>query len=181
MSQKIEVPCLAKTIALVYETFRGVTRDRGVSWYESSVIDDYGSEEECAAARLEDQDATWEQLVDDSEWDHHPGSGGLGFVDAIGFRYYIAPAMIRDLQRVETALGPIHFYLTSDELSLDQWSILTSEEKQCICEVLKCLIAVTLAENFDDLPNFKWRGWEMAYRSYWMSIDQTPLREEQFG
>lgn len=84
--------------ARVFKAFRGVTRAGGVSWSESAVIDDDGTTDECAAARERDPDTSWEQLVDDPCWNPEPGCGGYSFLDAIGFRYYLPPGLIRDLR-----------------------------------------------------------------------------------
>lgn len=84
-----------RLIQRIYAAFRGVTRDGGISWTETGVIDDYGTDEERARARLEDTDRSWEELVDDPRWGPDTGWGGYSFLDAIGFRYYLAPAMVR--------------------------------------------------------------------------------------
>jgi hypothetical protein len=181
MSERNELPCVEKTIALVYETFRGVTREGGVSWTESVARDFRCNEAACARARLEDKDTSWEQLVDDPEWNHDLGTGGFSFVDAIGFRYYIAPAMIRELHRVETDHGGINFHLTRSAFTVENWSAFTLEQKQCICEVLKCLIRMIVADFDGDTTTVDFE-WQMKpYRSYWISIDQNPLREEDFS
>ena len=44
-------PCVENTIALVFETFRDVTREGGVSWSESEMHDRGASEKECLEAR----------------------------------------------------------------------------------------------------------------------------------
>lgn len=181
MSRPIELPCVQATIALVYETFRGVTRAGGVSWSEAVVIDDYGSDEQRAAARAADLESSWEQLVDDPEWDQHRGTGGFSFLDPIGFRYYIAPALIRELRHDEGTQGPIDFHLTHSPSFGDYWSLLTAQERQCICEALKCLVQLESAALRDDPLAWMFRGWEEAYRSYWMSIDENPLGESQLG
>src|SRR5687767_9365526 len=81
--------------AQIRAAFRGVTRDGGISWSESVVLDCFGSERAQEQARAEDTERCWEDLVDDPSWRHEVGAGGFPFLDPIGFRYYIAPAMIR--------------------------------------------------------------------------------------
>lgn len=66
-----------------------------MSWSESVVIDNDGSDEERAAARATDTETRWEDLVDDPTWNEEVGVGGFSFLDPIGFAYYLAPAMIR--------------------------------------------------------------------------------------
>ena len=78
----------ARKAALIEEiiaAFDGVSREGGVSLSEAKVIDDYGSEQKRAAARLSDTDTRWQDVPDEdvrSYWDLH-------FFDPIGFRYYL--------------------------------------------------------------------------------------------
>ena len=83
----------------IRRVFKGVKRDGGISWSGALVVDRRGSDDEIAAAALQDRESCWENLVDDPEWDEEPGMGGFNFLDPIGFRYYIAPAMIRCTRR----------------------------------------------------------------------------------
>lgn len=92
----------------IYAAFAGVSREGGVSWSESVVLDNYISMNQRLAARAYDTDTSWEQLVDDPLWNSYaglskflepdgnwrdyinstksvPGSGGFSFLDAIGF------------------------------------------------------------------------------------------------
>ncbi len=101
----IILPCISQTIALIFETFKGVTREGGVSWAESKVIDDYGSETEQLEARATDKDTCWEDLANDPDWEPFPGIGGFNFLDAIGFRYYLAATMVKELRGHEGAQG----------------------------------------------------------------------------
>jgi hypothetical protein len=67
----------------------------GVSWSESDVGDDWGSEAKLAAANAKDTEQCWEDLVDDPKWFEDGGRGSFSFLDPVGHTYYIAPAMIR--------------------------------------------------------------------------------------
>lgn len=80
--------------AAIRSAFRGVTREGGISWIESESIDlNWCQRDE--RARTNDKEQSWEILLDDPNWCHESGIGGFNFLDAIGYRYYIAPAMIR--------------------------------------------------------------------------------------
>jgi hypothetical protein len=79
-------------IAEIYAAFKDVSREGGVSWSETYVLDFYGTPEERAEARDRDRDWSWTDLVDDPDWQIGQGSGGLTFLDAIGFRYYLPHA-----------------------------------------------------------------------------------------
>lgn len=81
--------------AEIREAFKGVTREGGVSWHETAVIDFEGTDEQRAAARALDTEPNWEALVDDPLWSDEVG---WSFLDGIGFRYYLPPAMVRCLR-----------------------------------------------------------------------------------
>ncbi len=95
--------------AQIRAAFKGVTRDGGISWSETDSIDLHETEEQQAAARASDAEQCWEDLVDDPNWDEGIGVGGFTFLDAIGYRYYIAPAMIRSLYNGGVQLGSYVF------------------------------------------------------------------------
>jgi hypothetical protein len=81
--------------AEIREAFKGVTRDGGVSWSETAVIDAWGSEEACATARASDMDRGWFDLLEDERWDPSSFNQRWAFLDGIGFRYYLPAAMVR--------------------------------------------------------------------------------------
>jgi hypothetical protein len=175
-------PCVEKTIALVFETFRDVTLEGGVSWSESIAFDKYNSEREWQAARGKDCEPGWEVLANDPDWEPFPGGGGFHFLDAIGFRYYLPAAMIKKLKGEYGRCGDIDFHLELPkrklrDYRLEQLSALQPTEIQCICEFLKCMIVVDRA--LTD-PEPEWRkyspnSWEEAYGSHWISLDANPV------
>ena len=96
-------------VTRIYAVFAGVTREGGVSWSEADFLD--GPPRKIADRlkyRANDNDENWESLVEDPKFKFGPGIGGLGFLDAVGFRYYLAPSMIRAL-RGEDRLDLEHF------------------------------------------------------------------------
>jgi hypothetical protein len=96
-------------IELIKTEFADVTRKGGVSWHEGWVIDSYGSDEECAAARLEDTDQNWMELVENPDWE--PGAiwAPWSFLDPISIRYYFVAAMVRYLAGDKSAVEPENF------------------------------------------------------------------------
>lgn len=84
-------------IADIHTAFHGVTRDGGVSWTETSILDNYGSRAECAAARASDRDRQWTDLLNDPAFDLEAGHGGFCFLDPVGCRYHLPAAMIKIL------------------------------------------------------------------------------------
>lgn len=154
-------------IAQIYEAFKGVTRAGGISWSETFVIDDYGSEEECAAARARDTDTKWEELVDDPGWVLYDGIGGFSFIDTIGFRYYLPAAMIRCIRSGEET-GSLCFHLTlppeGDKLrdwSAQKWSLLDRKQRLAVKRFVRYMEAV--------VPFFA-HSWREAHESYWAGV-----------
>ena len=72
-----------------------MSRAGGVSWRQAHILDDYGDE---THVTFIDRDSRWQDLLSDPEWDPEPGVGGYSFLDPIGFRYFIAPGMIRSVE-----------------------------------------------------------------------------------
>ncbi|MBY0312187.1 MAG: hypothetical protein K2W85_08965 [Phycisphaerales bacterium] len=157
--------------AQIREAFRGVTRDGGVSWRESMVIDGYGSSLDQEQARALDTERRWEDLVEDPAWIHEPHEGGLTFLDPIGFRYYIAPLMIRCIR--ENGGDHVSFNLEREsEWALEQSSLLNAQQAHVIARFIRLMITVHL-DNDDDIYG---RHWIDAYKKRWRRHDRgTPL------
>ena len=148
--------------AMIRAAFAGVTRDGGVSWTESVVIDGDNSYRTTGEARAEDKDTGWEQLVDDPNWHHNVGIGGFWFLDAIGWRYYIAPAMIRCTRMADPALANA---LDADGVgSRDRMRLITSEQACAIVAFLQLMVAIDNSE-------------EAGFEGY-MLHDYAPLLEQ---
>ncbi len=94
--------------------FRGTRRAGGVSWSESHEVDNYEGQERREAARAKGSEDCREDLIDDPNWDHETGVGGFNFVDAIGYTYYIAPAMVRCSRRGESEKVPYALTIEGD-------------------------------------------------------------------
>lgn len=124
-------------IAEIHEAFRGVSREGGISWSQT-MLHDHGvrpyTPREYREAGEKDREKSWEVLVDPDKWKPHPSWGGFCFIDAIGFRYYVAPAMIRMLTfEREEVLRPR--LLEDDRLGL--FSALNNQQSRCIVGYLE--------------------------------------------
>lgn len=115
-------------IAHVLAEFKDVSRAGGVSWTQAPVLDDYGTAEELASAALHDRDTNWIELARGSAWSLTTNGSQWSFLDAIGTRYYLAAAMLLDLERDTSAEheslltnGPSDYRL--DLLSHDQYCV----------------------------------------------------------
>lgn len=157
--------------AKIREAFRGVTREGGVSWSEAAIIDSYGSDKEREQARSLDTEPRWEDLVDDPNWHHDLTFGGFSFLDPIGFRYYIAPTMIRYIRHGGGYLFSGHLTI-EDDSKKERVSLITTEQAHAIARFVRLMIAEDAAVGGDIYSE----PWSHAYRVYWRSRDRgTPL------
>lgn len=139
-----------------------------MSWSEAKIIDDYGTEAQCAAARATDTERSWEDLVDDPRWDDERGVGGFNFLDAIGFAYYLAPAMIRDVRRTCSAWLGFTLTIESEGRRL-QVSALNEAQGAAVARFIRFMISVCEADRdtYDD-----GEYWRRAYDSHWRQFDR---------
>ncbi len=147
--------------------FAGVTREGGVSWSHSAVIDAYGG------WPLEpEHDVRWHDLVDDPDWNPSPGLGGFGFLDAVGFRYYLPVQMIRCVHdgRDEGNI-PFSVRLEGPEDALpsrerEQWSLLDLRQRRCIKRFLQYMNTV----NPFGCDDSSFSRWDRALDGYWKGV-----------
>ncbi len=164
----------AEMIAEVYAAFAGVGREGGVSWSESAVRDGFGEEAECLVARAADLDRAWTELVDDPTWKPDRGVGGLCFLDAIGFRYYLPVALVRSI-RTKTRNDALYFLTLpspGDELhnhTLEKWSRLNDEQRRCVLHYLQYMMANDELSKSDcqEANNEVVGWWQEPIDSYW--------------
>jgi hypothetical protein len=149
--------------------FANVSREGGVSWSEAVVIDDYGTDQERAAARASDTDSHWSELVEHPEWIEPTGSGGFNFLDPLGFRYYLAAAMMQIVRGQDDSQW-IAWHLTmsrkseSRDFLLKQWSLLDAAQRRCVRRFLRFMAA------WDETKHAGWgTDWQKALDLYWES------------
>ena len=154
----------------IYAAWKGVTREGGVSWSESVVIDDYGTQAQRDAARQTDVEWDWESLVDDESWLVRGGFGGFSFLDAIGFRYYLAPELIRCLRTSWSEVFPFQLTLSQGDLAdyqLQQWALIDTRQSACIARAIRHLARSTWSSSDHDSSD----DWWAAYHSHWNKFD----------
>lgn len=110
----------------VYEAFRGVGREGGMSWREADLIDDYGM----GPGRFVGVDPLrWEELVGDPRWFGH---WCYGYLDPKGFRFYVPAGMVRTLggkhDSVPDYILTEDSRYTPDAARLDRWDILSNDQ-----------------------------------------------------
>jgi hypothetical protein len=147
--------------AAIREAFRGVDRRGGISWGEADVIDSYGSDEERAAARAKDTEPSWESLVDNPAWVHEWG-WSYTFLDAIGYRYYMPPAMIR-CSREGHGESVCYALTMNNDYMLEKTRRLSQEQCRVIARFVRFMIRVHEARD-DDIYGAIWKA---AYDSHW--------------
>lgn len=140
--------------AEIRRAFAGLERAEGVSWSEAAVIDDWGTEEEQAVARALDRERGWEELVDDANWNDEAGYGGFCFLDAIGFAYYLAPAMIRSVRRGHG--GRLDYFNMGDKWSRSKFASINRDQAKAIARFLRFMAAVCEATD-DEVCGADWR------------------------
>ncbi len=177
--------------AEIHAAFEGVSREGGVSWSETFALDQCcPTQEECDRARAMDQDEGWVELVDDSEWNEQPLSGGFSYLDPIGFRYYLPVALVRSVRsgrdngirhalslvpsraidklRADFALSAKH-HEDMNAYRLETWSLLSNRQCLCVARFLRHMIVLNSGKDHrwqDEL-----RSWNETYESYWKSLE----------
>lgn len=145
--------------AMIRAAFRGVTRDGGISWSEAHWHDfpeDFLSREH---ARANDTEPSWEALVDSTTWKYDESIGGFSFLDPIGFRYYVAPAMLRCMR--DRGGGFFRYSLEIDTTHRHELiALINRYQAQAIARFLRFMIAID-----DD------ESWSRAYRKFWIRVD----------
>ncbi len=161
-------PELRSLEAQILSAFRGVTRDGGVSWSESRIIDHYGTDEEREQARKLDTEASWEDLIDSPAWTCHVGIGGFNFLDPIGFRYYLAAAMARLTRGDDDPDQVLAFVLNIDsDFSREHISLLTQDQAAVVARFLRTMAELYTAQG-DDTGG---AHFATAYESHWRQWD----------
>ena len=159
-------------IAEIHAAWKGVTRDGGVSWSETWCIGDFldDTPEDRAAARDNDNELNWQELVDDPPWTnrHHP----VYFLDPIASRYYIAPMLVCRLQGKEAVHIEKLLLLQPDgfDSSPERWSLLDSRQRVCIARFLTFMHRSCC---FEHGVHFRFNNWYKILQSYWKQFDQT--------
>jgi hypothetical protein len=121
----------SELIGLIKDAFGNVSRQGGVSWTETEVLDMYGTDAERKAARAKDTDRRWTELIDGDGF-FECGIGGFCFLDPIGFRYYLPAAICISLRkRRDTAFtfNTLEFHLQLDSGPLP-WNLDLLDEAQ---------------------------------------------------
>jgi hypothetical protein len=154
----------------IHDAFREVSREGGVSWSETFVLDDYGSDEECAAARAADTDSHWTELLEGDAMRPAIAFGGPSFLDPIGFRYYLPALMLKAFDD-ECDNNGLIFHLTLGDgefrdYSREKWSLLDRRQRLCVKRFIRYMVALCREQGYG--MDEEWAG---AYASYWEGVE----------
>ncbi len=157
----------AALLAEIDAAFADVSRDGGMSWSESVVIDDHGSESERLEARRSDKDRHWSELVEDNAWEPGVGCGGWSFLDTIGTRYYLPAALKRSVMEGEDA--GVQFALTFGGREPGNWAktkyaIFDDRQRGCVARFLLFMIEVSRQEEW----GHDMEAWRKTLESGWL-------------
>lgn len=155
--------------ALVFEAFKGVTREGGVSWHEAEAIDFHLSDEELEEALAKDTEKSWEELLDDVKWRNQAGEWAWPFFDAIGFRYYLAPALIHSLRGGGDEFFIYVLGIGKGGYQTGWFELCTPQQRHVVARFLRWQLACNA-----ELPRWGVERQQLmiAYRSGWDEWDQ---------
>lgn len=132
-------------IQTITDAFSNVLREDGVSLHQARVIDDYGSPEEEAQARLLDTDTHWWEVPDEWIAEFYEI---LNFVDPKGFRYYLPAYMIWVLKHydttesntVDSTIYSFFTYKSSKDWKQQYFDLLDEAQSKAACQFLRHVV-----------------------------------------
>lgn len=177
----------------VEEAFGDVVLGKGMSWYESIQADMSGSVPGDSLGLK--GDVPWQELVEYAGWETNSRlGGGFAFMDAEGFRYYIAPALMRMLRY---GWIDMTYFLTVGspddkpdlrEYTLAKFEALDAYQRLCIKHVLEYMADLTRdEEGYEFSPDLYWDAhgfmtradshtdYVNALNSYWGDLEEVAL------
>ena len=128
----------------ITDAFEDVERGDGISLHEAAAIDGYRMAEECAAARQQDTERSWQDVPAQDIEDNYPV---LTYLDAEGFRYYLPAFMVWSLKNYQTSASvsvdaPIYELDLSGnedrrERKMEQFRLFSDEQRVAACRFLR--------------------------------------------
>lgn len=158
-------------LAEIELAFEGVTREGGVSWSETEVLDNCGTPAECAAARALDKDMSWKVVALNPGWEKDPVVGSWSFLDPIGFRYYLPAAMVYSVKVDENQDFLYHLNPGDDSLTqhrIQKWSLLTHRQRLCVKRYLEYMGVYGAFQRAEKSVD---RKYVSALRDYWGKLE----------
>lgn len=144
----------------IVDAFADVPLGTGVSLHEADVIDDYGADDQRAAAREEDEVDDWQRIPDD---DIENYSSVLCFMDDDGLRFHLPAYMRFTLCR----------YRESESMSAD-----STIYRLCDPDCIKRLLAFLTDRQIDAIKTFLSTCLEIG--ADWLDVSTVPLALRQW-
>ena len=156
----MSTPQIDDAVQQIVDAFAGVPLENGVSLGEARVIDDYGTDDERAAARRKDELHDW-QRISDEFIESHPSV--LSFMDEEGLRFHLPAYMRFTLRR----------YRESESMSAD-----CIIYQLCDPDCTKRLLAHLTNEQIDAIGTFLNACLEIG--DDWLDVSLVPLALRQW-
>lgn len=116
--------------------FAGISRGDAVTLHETQVIDRYGSATERQRAREMDTDSHWSEVR--GEWIKAiRGTGGFGFLDDAGFRYYL-PAYMSYWLRTGEEPDSLAYYIAGR--GCHRYQLFSTAQRETIARFVKFVL-----------------------------------------
>ncbi|MFM9115406.1 MAG: DUF6714 family protein [Planctomycetota bacterium] len=144
----------------IADAFAGVSLGNGVSLREADVIDDYGTDDERAAAREQDELHDWQRIPDEDIANH---SSVLCFMDDEGLRFHLPAYMRFTLRR----------YRESKSMSTNS-TIYRLSDPDCI----ERLLVYLTDQQIDAIKTFLNTCLEIG--DDWLDVSNVPLALRQW-
>lgn len=122
-------------IECIERAFADVRLEEGISLREAEVIDDYGTDEQRANAREEDEKDDWRKLSDDSVAHYY---WCPAFFDAKGLRFHLPAYMCFALRHYNDSASPsIDQAIIFSKSAGGQFDLLTVSQKEAVLRFLE--------------------------------------------
>jgi uncharacterized protein (DUF736 family) len=156
-------------IAEIHAAWRGVTREDGMDWVDAVLEDGIMEDATIARLRASDHGEDWAGLVDLDVWETDKNSTAMRFIDAGGYRYYLAPLMVRCLRAAGDVgvVGSLEYPASYPESAVERWSLLDGRQRACVARFLRCM---------DRLDRLEGDDWSRAWHVHWREFDDEAHR-----
>ena len=142
----LESLSIEQLIELIKTEFADVTREGGISWREVDAWDSGGQEYLFDLAKKIDIEEGWEELVNSATWDIYEWSDNWSELDPVSFRYYLAAAMVRDLQSDQDYIS-YHRFCSGNR---EKFSEFTKRQKIIVAEFVQYKLDEDRKVNFPE-------------------------------
>ena len=164
-------PRVQKLLDEITAAFHSVTRLGGRSWTDAIALDLMGVPRIDFPITHREDDRSWLDVAQDAGWDPDRGIGGWPFLDAIGFKYYLAAAMYRAVQSGDEGnlahRMDLPFEAKARHRFLDRWTL---DERQH--RVAMQVAAFMRTKAFEENDSTGFDEWEQVIQHWSEHVSQ---------